>query len=213
MARPSRQVDEKLLQAGRELLPVSGIAGLSVRRVATHAGVNLGMFHYHFRNKDAFVRAVLDRVYQDMYAQLPAPAAPGDSALAGLRQALAVLAGFARGNRQLLVRILADAVAGGPVSLEFLRANVPRHLAVLRRLVEQAQRAGEIDPVPLPVALSFLGGAVAAPVLFGGALQQLVPGARGRLAERHLLSARALEWRIDMALRGLGARGAPHGTH
>jgi AcrR family transcriptional regulator len=207
MARPSRQVDAQLLAAGRELLPDCGIAGLSVRRVAAHAGVNLGMFHYHFGSKDAFVRAVLQGVYEDLFAQLPQPGTPRESAVAALREALGVLAAFARTHRRLLVHLLADAMAGGPVTLDFLRTNVPRHVGLLRRLVEQAQRAGEIDRVPVPVALSFLAGAVAAPLLFGSALQQFAPAAPARLIERHLLSRRAAEQRVALALRGLGAKG------
>ena len=50
MARPSQNVDQRLLEAGLALLPQTGCAGLSVRRLADHAGVNLGMFHYHFKN-------------------------------------------------------------------------------------------------------------------------------------------------------------------
>lgn len=207
MARPSRQVDAQLLAAGRALLPECGIAGLSVRRVVAHAGVNLGMFHYHFASKEAFVRAVLQGVYEEMFAQLPNPGTIDGSAIDGLRQALGVLAAFARTHRQLLVRLFADAMAGGAVTLEFLRANVPRHVGVLRRLVRQAQRAGEIDRMPVPVALSFLAGAVAAPMLFGSALQQYAPASPARLVARHLLSRRAADQRIALALRGLGAQG------
>lgn len=207
MARPSRQVDAQLLAAGRALLPECGIAGLSVRRVVAHAGVNLGMFHYHFASKEAFVRAVLQGVYEEMFAQLPNPRTIDGSAIDGLRQALGVLAAFARTHRQLLVRLFADAMAGGAVTLEFLRANVPRHVGVLRRLVQQAQRTGEIDRMPVPVALSFLAGAVAAPMLFGSALQQYAPAAPARLVARHLLSRRAADQRIALALRGLGAQG------
>ena len=59
MSRPSRNVDALLLRAGRELYPETGAAGLSIRKVAERAGVNLGMFHYHFRTKEAFVRQLL----------------------------------------------------------------------------------------------------------------------------------------------------------
>jgi AcrR family transcriptional regulator len=33
------------------LLPQTGCAGLSVRKVAERAGINLGMFHYHFKSR------------------------------------------------------------------------------------------------------------------------------------------------------------------
>ena len=64
MPRPSQNVDQLLIDAGLELLPETGCAGLSVRKLTEHAGVNLGMFHYHFRNKDNFVRTLLQRTYE-----------------------------------------------------------------------------------------------------------------------------------------------------
>ena len=70
MARPSRNLDRALLAAGRELLPARGCAGLSVREVAEAAGVNLGMFHYHFKTREAFLRALLQSLYEEMFSQL-----------------------------------------------------------------------------------------------------------------------------------------------
>ena len=70
MPRPSQNVDQRLLDAGLELLPLTGCAGLSVRRLTEHAGVNLGMFHYHFKSKDNFIRAVLQRTYEAMFSAL-----------------------------------------------------------------------------------------------------------------------------------------------
>ena len=46
MTRPSQNTDWRLIRAGRELLPEPGITGLSLRREADRAGVNLGMFHW-----------------------------------------------------------------------------------------------------------------------------------------------------------------------
>ena len=60
--RPSRNLDRALLAAGRELFPSRGCPGLTVREVAEAAGVNLGMFHYHFKSREAFLRALLQSV-------------------------------------------------------------------------------------------------------------------------------------------------------
>ncbi|UUZ56533.1 hypothetical protein LP419_16105 [Massilia sp. H-1] len=56
--------------------------------------VNLGMFHYHFKNKDNFIRAVLQRLYEAMFADLQLQADAGADALSGLRAAFTVLGGF-----------------------------------------------------------------------------------------------------------------------
>src|SRR2546423_10457078 len=88
MPRPSRNLDLALLQAGRELFPQAGCAKLSVRAVAERAGANVGMFHYHFKSKDNFLRALLQQVYEEIFAGLSQAAARPGKAIDGLRGAL-----------------------------------------------------------------------------------------------------------------------------
>ena len=206
MARPSQNVDQRLLEAGLALLPQTGCAGLSVRRLADHAGVNLGMFHYHFKNKATFVRAVLQHTYEVMFSALTLRVDPNSPPLANLRRALTVLARFGREHRHLLVRIAADAMAGEPLAAEFLRANLPRHVAVLMPLVRQLQRERVLVRMPPPQVIAFLAGAVGAPVIIGGAMQLAAGDAPvAALLERHVLSNAAIARRIELALRGLAA--------
>lgn len=204
MPRPSQNVDQRLLDAGLELLPQTGCAGLSVRRLTEHAGVNLGMFHYHFKSKDNFIRAVLQRTYEDMFAALTLEVEtdPAASPVHNLRSAVRVLAHFGRRHRHLMVRILADAMAGEALAREFLQANLPRHIAVIGRLIAQAQQRGEFRPAPPPQVLAFIAAGVASPILIGTAMQGdgALPGVTA-LIDEHLLSDAAIEARIDAALR------------
>ena len=205
MARPSRKVDVQLLAAGRELYPATGAAGLSVRKVAERAGVNLGMFHYHFGNKDAFVRTLLQSLYEEMFADLQtvvtAPAEP----VAALRVALKVIARFARDNRVLLRRLIADAAAGEAPAIDFVRANFPRHFEIVVGLIAAGQQAGRVKAVPLAQAVTFVAGAVAAPILLGSAIVDggLAPLALAERFVADVLSDAALDERIDLALAGL----------
>jgi AcrR family transcriptional regulator len=205
MPRPSRNVDVRLLAAGRELYPETGAAGLSVRKLAGRAGVNPGMFHYHFGSKDAFVRALLQSLYEAMFADLriavAAPAAPAEA----LKVAVRVVAGFMNANRRLLRRVLADAADGEIAAQSFLRENFPRHLGVVIGLIEAAQRAGVLKPVPVAQAMAFIAGAVAAPALIGSALADagLAPAEVAARFDADVLSERALAERIDLALAGL----------
>jgi AcrR family transcriptional regulator len=203
MPRPSQNVDQLLLDAGLELLPQTGSAGLSVRRLTEHAGVNLGMFHYHFKNKENFIRAVLQRVYEDMFSALALKVDPKRSPIDNLRDAVGVLARFGRDQRALLLRLGADAMAGEPLAAEFLRANLPRHLAVILQLVAQAQAKGLIEKAPPPVVVAFIFGAVGAPVLIGAAVQQHAEAAAVQAIEAHVLSDQAIDQRIEFALRGV----------
>jgi AcrR family transcriptional regulator len=209
MARPSQNIDQRLLESGLAMLPVTGCAGLSVRRVAEHAGVNLGMFHYHFRSKENFIRAVLLRVYEAMFAELTMRTTEPGPPLDQLRRALTILAQFGRRHRHLLARIMADAVTGEPLAAEFLQANLPRHIAIVAQLVRKAQADGAIVKAPYPQLVGFLAGAVGAPVLLAGALHRSAANAKlAGVIDRHVLSTAAITRRIDFALRGVAAPGA-----
>ncbi|HXR56125.1 MAG TPA: TetR/AcrR family transcriptional regulator [Casimicrobiaceae bacterium] len=206
MTRPSRNIDRRLLEAGRELYPATGMAGLSVRKVAERAGVNLGMFHYHFRTKDAFVRQVLQGAYEEMFANLEL-AASAKAPRAGLRAALNVLGRFGRDHSRLLRRLVSEALAGEPLALEFLRNNMPRHIAVILALIAAGQRQRALRRMAPHQALAFLAGSVAAPIVVVGAIAEraIVPGVTSDLAAL-VASDDAIAERVDCALAGIAAK-------
>lgn len=205
MSRPSQQIDERLIASGMALLPETGCAALSVRKLAEHAGVNLGMFHYHFKNKDNFIRAVLQRLYEAMFADLQLQADGQGDAVAGLRAVFTVLGGFARAHRKLLFMLVSEAMRGEQLPLLFLRENLPRHLALILRLVQQGQADGSIVDVPAVQLLPFLAGGIVGPLLAGGAVERhgTLPPELAGLAQTALLSEQALAQRIALALRAI----------
>ena len=209
--RPSRNLDRALLAAGRELLPTRGCAGLSIREVAEAAGVNLGMFHYHFKSREAFLRALLQSMYEDMFSQLTFQRSDARGPTENLRAALRFLGRFLRANRPILARVMADALCGDPIALEFLRTNLPRHLGVMHALVLLGQAAGELKPMPVPQALGFCAGSLAMPIIFGGAVvaSGALPKAGSHALEAALLSDEAIDARIELALGAIRTNTEP----
>jgi AcrR family transcriptional regulator len=205
MPRPSRHLDRALLAAGRELLPVHGCSGLTVRQVADAAGVNIGMFHYHFRSREAYLRAVMQEAYEEMFSRLTLSIAGDAAASANLRAALRVVGRFVHANRALMGRILADALGGDAISHEFMRDNFPRHLRVILALVVAGQAAGELRKMAPMQAVAFCAGAIGAPILIGGAFAENAPSAPAmqRQIEADVLSVRAIDERIDLAVTAL----------
>ena len=209
--RPSRNLDRALLAAGRELLPHRGCAGLTVREVADAAGVNLGMFHYHFKSREAFLRALLQSMYEEMFAELSLRAqqlprgTQGAGSIDVLRAALQFMGRFVRANRPFLTRVMTDALCADPIATEFLDRNVPRHLGLMLGLIAAGQKEGSIRPIPAPQVLGFCAGSLAMPILFGGAVVER--GAAGathtRMIEAVLLSDAALDQRIELALAAI----------
>lgn len=213
MPRPSRNLDRALLAAGRMLLPQMGCAGLTIRAVADAAGVNIGMFHYHFRTREAFLRAVLQQAYEEMYARLTFVIThPRElNALESLRHSLRVLGRFLRDNRTFIARVVADALAGDEIAREFMKQNMPRHLGLLAQLVKLGQREKLVRKLPVAQAVGICAGALAAPILFGGAIVEsgaLTRRDSNRLAA-DLLSDAAIDARIDIAIAAIGLAKGP----
>lgn len=207
MPRPSQDQDQALLAAGAQLYPALGCAGLSVRRVAEAAGVNPAMVHYHFGSKDAFLRALLQRHYEDMFAALSLTSQGEADVMERLAAALLGVARFVRAHRPLIARVWADAQAGEAVAQDFLRANTPRHLGVLMALLQEAQAQGRLPAQPLLTRFSFLMGAVVAPLIMAGGLQSInaVPALLLAAVDEQVLSDVALQQRIEWALLGLAS--------
>ena len=214
MPRPSRNLDQALLDAGRALFPERGCAAMSVREVAEAAGVNLGMFHYHFKTREVFLRALMQRTYEEMFARLTLEVRCGAAPVDNLRSALRAIARFVRDNRRFLVRVLVDALSGEACARDFLAANLPRHLGVLQGLIAAGQKEGSLLPIAIPQAMGTCAGALAMPIIFGGALidsGRLDPAA-ARMFDATLLSDAALDERIDLVLAAISSRAAARGA-
>jgi AcrR family transcriptional regulator len=205
MPRPSQSFDLALLQSGRELFPSLGCKGLSLRTVAEHAGVNIGMFHYHFKTKDNFLNALLQGMYEEMFTSFTGSINPNAATMEQLRAALNVIAHFGRANRRVLARLWTDAMAGEKVAVDFFQRNAPRHLGVLLALLEEAQREGAIKALPPLQRFSMLAGSILLPIIFVSGL--IESGAEGVIAfnafEAQVLSDAAIAQRIDLVLATL----------
>lgn len=210
MARPSQGIDQALLRSGLALLPQLGCAGLSVRKLAEHAGVNPAMFHYHFGSKAAFLQTLLQQLYEQMYARLSAGASQDGPVLQRLEVALMTLAGFVREHHALVGRLAIDAASGETVVHDFVRANAPRHLGLLLQLLAEAEAAGVLRPAPPLQRFVFLMGAVLSPMLVAPAMAALgvAPGLVGAAVQQQVLADEAIRQRVQLALAALRAEPA-----
>lgn len=207
MPRPSQQIDQSLIAAGRELFPAAGCAGLSVRALAAHAGVAPGMFHYHFGSKDRFLRSLFADIYDGMFASLAREVALPATPLERLRAVMRLFAHFARTHRRLLARLWLDAMSGHDAARDFFREHAPRHSGLMLQLIADAQARGELRELPPLQCLAFLMGTVPMPMIFAAGLVDdglLVPGG-ARAFNSQVMSEAATDARIDLALSALSA--------
>ena len=210
MSRPSAHLDRKLVAAARALLPRAGFSGLSVREVARRAGVNVGMFHYHFKSKDAFLHRVLGEVYQDFLVSFQEAAQGPGSPRARLRRVLVAYAHFARRNRVFYSMMLRELLNGNDEMIAFARANFPRHAGAMMSLAEECRRTGAFRDLPAPVLCMFAMSSMGVPNVAATGLER--SGAKtlgGRPLKEFtdmILSDAMIETRADMVLAAL-ARG------
>ena len=210
MPRPSQNIDLKLVAAAREMLPDTGFSGLKIRDVARRAGVNPGMFHYHFKTQEAFRRRVVLEVYEDFLSSFVEAAEGPGGARARLKRVLVAVARFARDNRVFYTLMIRELLNAQPDISVFAKENFPRHAAVLMKLLEECGREGVVRPLPMPMLAAFAMGSMCLPNVLITAMER--NGVR-KLAGKPLpglaavlLSDEMIEIRADMVLAGL-ARG------
>ena len=207
MSRPSAHLDRKLVAAARAMLPETGFSGLGVREVARRAGVNAGMFHYHFKTKDAFLRRVLQECYEDFLLSFREAAEGPGSSRERLRRVLVSFALFARENRVMYTLMLRELLNACPEMYEFARANFPRHASVVMRLMDDCRREGTVRPLPVPMLAMFAMSSMGLPnVLVAGLERNGVRTLLDRPAKEFsamLLSDAMIGTRADMVMAAL----------
>jgi AcrR family transcriptional regulator len=162
------------------------------------------MFHYHFRSKDDFLRALLAQVYEDVFQGLGAAAAAEPAALPALRQGVIGAAAVLQRHRRTIARLWMDALDGPPVAGEFLRANAPRHLGGLTLLVARAQAEGALQPLPPLQCVAMLFGAVALPLVFAaGMVEVAMPADFQQAFTSQVATPQAVAQRVDLVLAAL----------
>jgi AcrR family transcriptional regulator len=202
--------DQRLIEAAQKILKKSSLSRMNIRQVATKAGVNLGMFHYHFKTKDMFIRAVMQDVYEKFFKNFSLRIEEADTPLEKLRQALLTLGMFVRDHRKLVLSIIEDVLDGNKEVLLFVRKNGERHARILWDLVGQCQKEGLIEKMPRPQVFAFMMPAVVGSAVLMGGVENVASSLfeRGVLkgAEVLILSDSALRKRVDMALEALASR-------
>lgn len=207
MSRPSTGTDKKLIETGKKLARGEGVSSLTARNVCRKAGVNLGMFHYHFKNKKNFERIVLKEIYSELMGKIGPDVSGSGEPLERLRTALFDLACFVRENRAVIVALARDVLSGNRETLLFVKSNFTEHVRLMIGLIEECRKKKAIADLPLTVTLPMIMPAVALPIGGVGVVEKLELGpffpVAFSLIKNALISDSAIKTRIDLALKGL----------
>ncbi|WP_413289995.1 TetR/AcrR family transcriptional regulator [Bdellovibrio sp. HCB337] len=209
MSRPTTNTDLRLIKAAKELIPQVGTAGLNLRQVAKKADVNLGMFHYHFKTKNEFIKRVFENIYEEFFKSFSLIYEKEQDPEEALRGLLLSMARFSRDNRKLLASLFGDLLNKEEIATGFVRENIGRHVKPFMEVIQRGQKDGVFESMPMAQAVSFLMASVNLPNVIAGHLDRMGRGGKIPLEiDKAVLSDAALEQRVEMALRGL-ARVSP----
>jgi AcrR family transcriptional regulator len=212
MSRNPGHADRLMLEAAKKIVCEEGCSGLRVRELVKKAGVNLGMFHYHFRNKRRFKRALLQEMYENFFEKIThastrqAIGCGHESAHSKLRATLLAMGLFVRQEGPFYLALFKDILNDDAEVLAFMEENVHRHIGVISELVEKCQQEGSMATLAFSQILSFLMSSLNMPLLVGEAMSRHERGSKDRIFKYYrssVLSDEAIAQRIDLALKGL----------
>lgn len=207
MTRPSRHTDEKLVQAALALLPTTGYTRLSMRAVASKAGVNLGMFHYYFKNKEEFTRRVANEFYETFFMKFTLEVEAGKNPKEQLRKAILTAIRFVRDHRCLFFALGRDMLEGDATIVRLLEDLLPRHGVIIVRLISECKKQGLIADLPLPIIITFILGTVLGPVLLTTVLERTKLRQPLNLIKQvalpFMMADRIIEQRLDLVFHAL----------
>lgn len=194
-----------ILASAERLFAQRGFSDTRLEDVAEDAGLKRATLFYHFRDKRALHAAVIDDVFSDLLSRIEAmlggsaPIAERiDACVEAFVDALAARPAMAR----LILRKAADAA---PDEAEPIFPRAPAFLSMVRRLIEEGQRSGELNPIrpdPFHVISALLGTSV----FYVTALRSVLPGqAFDPLEPVELAAHRRDAVRTARRLLGVGA--------
>ena len=170
--------------------------------LATEAGFSAVMFHHLFADNDAFVGEVLQSHHERSFGLLDFDAAAKGDAVAQLRHAVWLLATCFRDNLAWVHRAYADSADGVEVVNAFMRRNFEQTFERLQALLEACP--GQSSPAEQVQRLSYLSGAVLAPMALGTRFDEM--GVLPAAMSHHIgeiVSDAAIARRIDWAFAAL----------
>ncbi|WP_428897579.1 DNA-binding transcriptional regulator [Parelusimicrobium proximum] len=186
MVRKSDGSYNKLIKAGLALAGKGGINGFTVRELCARAGVNLGMFHYHFSNREQFSESLLSHLYEGMISEVKHLNLPDSSPKDNIREVLKTISLFVYKNRIILSSLVGDVFSAEERIMEFLFSNFREHIAIISKEFDRARKAGQIidmdntnllltifPPLALPAVLLGLAERVSSRKLAG--IKKMIP--------------------------------------
>ncbi len=162
---PAAARREQILDRASELITESGLARLTMKRIAARVGFTETAIYRHFPTKQSLLLGLMGRLETQLL--VPARAIAANAALPAdrrLREAVQHHLSTVLVRNSLSIQLLAEAAAAGdPVLLSRMRRVMRGYMDLLTGLAREAAATGGVpaDADPSVVAMWLLGGPAA----------------------------------------------------
>jgi AcrR family transcriptional regulator len=155
-----------ILDAAQEIFAKKGYHAASIEEIAAHVGISKGAVYLHYASKEALLEAIFARQISGFIAMVDDVAASGTSVRVRLERILAWV--YDRMGGEYGPLVLELSALGLPLSAidqrPALHAQAARATERLAALIDEGQRAGELDAaIPTPVLVALFAGLLSSP--------------------------------------------------
>ena len=197
--KTTQDARDKLLSAGTELFAVQGFAGVSIRELATAAGVNSALISYHFGGKAGLYEAVVTAQYEWLVGKFEAIAASTATMEEKIRMYADVIRRNHTEDQPLMARLIQGELTSPTACLEnVVRKYTVRIAGIISGVLRQGIQSGtfrqDIDPV---FAAMTLAGMLNFYFILREVTKSIVPEFAGRDQE-------FVESALKIYLKGMG---------
>jgi len=155
----TQDAKEKLLAAGTRLFAEKGFAGVSIRELATAAGVNSALISYHFGGKEGLYEAVITAQYERLIIKFEAIAASTSSVEEKIRMYADVIRRNHTEDQPLMARLVQGELSSPTACMEKVLRKYTFRIAqivsdVLRQGIQSGNFRQDVDPVLAALSLA-----------------------------------------------------------
>lgn len=145
MARPSQNLDQKLIELGKNKIITEGISNLSIRQICLDAKINLGMFYYYFKSKENFIKALFKRLSEEMATAWIAATEELSSSEERLKKVLFFTCKMSREKHGVAETILKDINIFDKMFREIAKEMHDSWVKFFSELVDECKNDGYLD--------------------------------------------------------------------
>jgi AcrR family transcriptional regulator len=163
MARPKTDIQERILLAARDAFLHDGVDGASLRRIARSAGTSIGMIYYYYPTKEDLFLAIIDRVYNNLLADI-GTALSGDVAVEERLRRMYRRFGNLSSDEVTVVRmVVRDLLLSSDRLASVVERFMKGHVPLIMATIMEGMQSGVFDAQQHPFVLFASTFALAAP--------------------------------------------------